>query len=415
MDTTLFEALHGVMNGKDPFEWELWAKLVEDSEAVTPGAHSLVSDMAIGFATLLGHDFLTKCLQRGATDHPLLYHLHNHAPWVYVYLFDVYAHFALLKQHSPKRFMKVVKNLRTDFSHKIWHHSFMQFEFAGLALRHGYDTEFEPVLNNNKNVGDLKILAPQGNIFIETVQLGTGKHFERTEEYRQRIELVLRHICFREGVQITGELEDILTKTEWVKAIELAAKEAGKNNCTVDVTHSKGGNLLITPSQDTYPLLSGPPTARNEWDEIKYRIEEKLEKQYASTGNVWIRLDDIGGLWYFTPWSQGTLFHKLQQIVPLLQSCIEEYTNCAGVIISNGWGVATPDLTEEVVSIDESSIGVRTFPRTGAFRETFIVGRDKSAHEMASTFARWYTDEPSWTNWALSQLGYPSLDQLVKQ
>ncbi|RIV26126.1 hypothetical protein D2Q93_05410 [Alicyclobacillaceae bacterium I2511] len=388
--------------------WDLWAAPIDSSSILTTRGVDLLKSGIQEFRKFFGEDFIDKCKGK---EHPFLTYLMpgNDIRMVYLGLIDLFVHLQFLR--TQRRFGQIRKTLRTNKSLFGCGHALLQLEVAGFALRQGHDIEFEPDLESGSKA-DLKVHTGDHPTVFEMVQMGTDHAFRATATFRDRLNRELMGLSMAHSLSIRGDILRIADESELThlmgdldtKARELNA--VGKSF----VIHSDLARLTLIKSERAgLPELSGPPTQSDDWARLEARISEKA-RQTSGAENVWIRIDGLSGLWYFTGWARHSLREKLRLIAPLCQAAIRRYDHVSGIVISNGraWQTGQP---EETVCVD-GNFALRRHFIDGWERETIIIRRDKRSRKEVDFIMAWYAQEPSWLDWGLSQLGYPAVTEI---
>lgn len=406
------EGWESVLKGEEKLTWELWASPIDHSAVLNEKGKQVLNTAISGLRAFLGDDFLDT--GRGK-EHPLFSLVHmpgNDVPVVYRSLLDLYVHIELLKKIVG--FSKVRKSLRRNQTSAGWGHELLQLEVAGLAARSGRDLEYEPKLQSGRSA-DLQVALDDELIVFELVQLGTSQFFNNAQQYNEEMNDFLLKVSMRHLVAFSGVWIRVATPEER-SALMLQISSAVKTLVQMDKNHMIKNDLVrlsITKTNSfKYPVVSGPPTQDDEWARLEARIHEKSKQTLGAT-NVWIRLDGLSGLWYFTPWATQGLKEKLNSIAPLCKNVLQKYSHVNGIVISNRWSwqVGQP---EETVCVS-GNFALRRHFSDGRERETMVVRRDKSARSVLEEIVEWYENEPSWLDWGLEQLGYSCFASLIHE
>jgi hypothetical protein len=194
--------------------------------------------------------------------------------------------------------------------------------------------------------------------------------------------------------------EDGIVRTVQVLGVRLAVGRRGDPNA---------------PTTFTGPPETGDPIHR-----LQARIRSKAD-QTAGGPLAWIRLDELGGLFQLTRWAQQPLNQQLHELHAALSGMLHEFPHVRGLVLSDGtdpWGAQTIELTSSRAR-GRPFAGplalVRQLPQ-GRSRRTFVLPNEVRRIELPSDLelspARWYAEEGTWLEWALHQLGWPSLNSL---
>src|SRR2546422_5429456 len=98
------------------------------------------------------------------------------------------------------------------------------------------------------------------------------------------------------------------------------ARSVAQNGIIRLVSNQTGGRLEISREQPTLETtkLEGDPVTEDGWGRLVARLNDKA-RQAKGAGPVWVRLEEISGLWHFTPLQGMTLQEKLGVLLPDLQ------------------------------------------------------------------------------------------------
>lgn len=401
-----------VLQGKERLTWDLWAANAYSSDILTASGMDLLKSAIQEFREFFGEDFLDRC--RGK-NHPLfsIYLMPgNDVHMVYMGLIDIFVHLQLLQ--TKPNFGELRKALRRDKSSFGWGHALLQLEVAGLALRQERDIEFEPDLASGRKA-DLKVSTGDQVTTFEVVQMGTDHCFRETASFRNQFDTELMRLSMTHSVSIRGELFRIPNELEREHMIENLYTKAKALNTRGEsfVFSTDLATLTVTKSERRgAPELSGPPTKSDVWARLEARIKDKA-RQTLGTKNVWIRIDDLSGMWYFTGWANQPLREKLMLIAPLCQAEIRKYDHVAGILLSNRWTWQSGQ-PEETVCVD-GNFALRRLFSDDRERETLIIRRDKRSRQEVDVFTSWYAQEPSWLDWGLIRLGHPTTSEIFTQ
>ena len=139
-------------------EWKL--PFYEENTLLTPAGRQVALWAADILAGFLGADYpnavwLRLRLRQGQAEslHPLfmgsLWPGANQAPWVYTNLFQLAAQIALLGDRCGP-LQAFLLSSHNKYRPESWVHALLQLEVAGVGLRAGWQTTFEPELPNGR-------------------------------------------------------------------------------------------------------------------------------------------------------------------------------------------------------------------------------------------------------------------------
>lgn len=200
-----------VMRGEEKLTWELWSSPVRSSQVLSETGMDVVETAIQRLKGFFGPDFLHECMGK---DHPLLsmdLMPGNDVRNVYLGLISLDLHVQLLGVQP--NFRDVRKALKSDKSLFGWGHALVQLEVAGLALRDGWLSEFEPSLPTGRSA-DVAVYGGGTPLIFEIVQMGTDESFRATGAFNDRMNRLLTHLCMERSVSIPGECSRIASDTE---------------------------------------------------------------------------------------------------------------------------------------------------------------------------------------------------------
>ncbi len=117
-----------------------------------------------------------------------------------------------------------------------------------------------------------------------------------------------------------------------------------------------------------------------------------------------------GGLWQFTEWSTGPLGEKLSAFDGAVNNLLE---GLDGIVISCGPLLAQGTFENEDVVLGPGLVALRRCLPFTRVRETLIIAPEAAATDAARSWADFYSEEPSWLDWALGRAGLPSTEQIL--
>ncbi len=388
--------------------WNNWRVSIEQSRRLTIEGRKLAS-AAVTLLERLLPDLTPRVFETTLPWWP-----GNDVPQVYVRLFELFVHLTLPKDSGGySRFRRL---LQENVEPAYWHHACVVLELSGLALRAGWSVEFEPSIGNDHQA-DLRLKSGDETIVIESLSMGMDTEMQEVEGFFRKVGFALFAIDTKYSVYCTGALESVLDEAalaRWLDQVNEAAAAVAAGEPTRRVLHPIGGEIVVYKSSPGpgSTKLRGPRISGNEWGRIEQRIARKA-RQTATARNVWLRIDELGGLWHFTPWSTGALSDKLSVLLPYVQSAIQPYGHLSGVLISNAWDYRGPTTSDERCEVTSTGIGLRRGLPVSIYRETMLIGRDATVGTSLQTLAAWYDEEPTWLDWALQSMGRLPLSELL--
>ena len=301
-----------------------------------------------------------------------------------------------------------------------WIHSLLQLELASLGLQAGWQSQFEPKLGNGR-FADVRLTQKGNQLLVETVSMRMSVREQEAQTFFHTLGMKILFLETQYAVHISGSLGNPLSPEEgsrWLQEIEAAAQSVARNGIIRVVFSHAGGRLEIAREQMTAGTvhLEGAPVTEDGWGRLVARLNDKA-CQTSSAGPAWVRLEELSGLWHFTPLQAMTLQEKLDVLLPALQKELASFPDLAGVIVSPvvlwAGGASPGELAARIEK--EGGIAVRA-PLPGyRVRESIIVTQMGQAQQEAGIFADWYEQEATWLDWALDQLGHPPFCTLVQE
>lgn len=404
-------------NGTRPMTWELWQSNMQNFDTLSLKGKEFIPEVVKTLSNILGSDYLKRCLII-EPKHPLFsvgYPMFNNVPIAINNLIELSVKLELgSKQRGWSRFRK---EFTPNCSSKAWNHGMIQLEISGFAAKYGYACEFEPTLSTGKK-GDITVHTQSGNLFFETVMLGTSDPFSKADIFYNSMTRFLYNVSMKYGFNIKGELktypnqeqqiDDILKQLLFIMNL-MNFPRIGDSQ----LLNNEFVNLQITRSNThSFPDLTGVHITTDSWHRLKRCIYEK-GRQSSGALNVWLRIDEGSGMWAFTPWANKPLDEKMKLIVPLIKAELRPFEHVSGIILSNSSGIYA-NAEDNLSIVNNGNIAIRSVFPVNYFRETIIISRDKSARKAAREIAQWYLEEPHWLDWAMNHLEMPSISEIIE-
>jgi hypothetical protein len=255
---------------------------------------------------------------------------------------------------------------------------------------------------------------------VETVSMRSSVHEQEAQAFFHTLSMKLLSLEMQYAVHISGSLGNPLSHAEsnrWLQEIEAAAETVAKNGIIRLVFNQTGGRLEIAREQmPSGTHLEGAPVTEDNWGRLVARLNDKA-RQMKGAGPVWVRLEEMSGLWHFTQLQSMTLEEKLKVLILDIQRELTSFPDLAGVIVAPAilWADdAVPERLRTRIE-REGGIAVRSSLPGYRVRESVIVTRTRQAEPEARIFADWYEQEATWLDWALEQLGHPPFHTLVRE
>jgi hypothetical protein len=408
-----------MLAGDREITWSDWAIPMDDSQLLSSKGHEVVT-WAVGvLQPFLGDDFLQRVRDAGA-EHALLSPALLHTLWMivdsqYVYadLIQLAAQMTLLGHRSGR----LRATMRNNFDPTSWTHALIQLELASLALRDGWDGQFEPRLDDGKSA-DVRLSKDGAPVLFEITSMGMSVDEREALDYFHSLSTQIMSIELRQGVQVTGDLGDIAPASEvarWLERIEEAAAATAQDGDVRPVAGPAEATVIVSREalEPGGTHLQGASVTSDPWRRLVARIERKA-RQTSSAERVWIRLEDHAGLLWFSPLAQMSLADRLAALVPPLREAINSFPHVAGVVVSPGPMWPPDTATEETCQLpgDDGAVALRRPISGPRVRETIIVSRSDARDGGIAAIQDWYRQETTWLDWALQQLNCPRLTDL---
>lgn len=417
------QAFARAMEGETPFGWDEWGMFVHESRCLTPSGQATASWAVDVLRNSLGADFLTRA-REAANSHsifsPALWPLANDVPWVYANLFRLATQLEVFRTKSRP----VRKAMQTNLEAINWVHALLEFEVAGLALQTGWTASFEPKLASGRR-GDVRLERGENIFFIEIVSMRMSDVEVQTLEAQRRLFSRIQDVTFREGVHLIGSIEGLGPESDieaWFGVLQSATTATARDGQPRRIAGPRGSSVEV--KRDLNPgdslTLTGPVVAADPWARLIARLNDKAT-QAAGSSAVWVRLEELAGIWHFTQLRTMSLQEKLGTLAPFLQRELTAFPGLAGVIVAPAvlWAGEVPAETvhEVVVSNDGSAAAIRAPLPGHRARETVIISNAARVEDtgILGALVDWYRQESTWLDWALEQLGKPPFEELVRE
>lgn len=403
-------------NGTRPMTWELWQGCMQNFVTLTPKGKEFIPEVVKILSCILGTDYLKRCLEI-EPSHPLFsaeYPMFNDVPVAISNLIILSVKLELAsKQRGWSRFRK---EFIPNCSSKAWNHGMIQLEISGFAAKYGYACEFEPTLSTGRK-GDITVHTRLGNLFFETVMIGTSDPFSKADIFYNHMARFLYNMSMKYGFNIKGELKTYPSQEQQIDDIlkRLFSIMNLMNFPRIgdsQLLNNEFVNLQITRSNTpSFPDLTGVHITTDSWHRLKRCIYEK-GRQSSGARNVWLRIDEGSGMWAFTPWANKSLEEKMKLIVPLIKEELKPFEYVSGIILSNSSGIYA-NSEDDLSIVNNGNIAIRRVFPFNYFRETIIISCGKSARRAAREIGKWYLEEPHWLDWAMDHLEMPSISEII--
>jgi hypothetical protein len=302
-------------------------------------------------------------------------------------------------------YAKVRRVLRNDPRPAQLVHCEIQLEVAGLALRSGITPQLEPAPLGGRPA-DVAITLGDERLVIETRAILTSDDWRDENDWTDQLFERIHRIESKYGVRCEGEISTLLDERDTEALLSAIETQARLVAARIDPPplRTPGAAIDMMPqSQTPASGLRGPEMRGDSWARIAPRIRQKVEAAVESGAN-WLRLDAREGLWQFTEWATRPLAEKLHEFDAAVRGLLD---GLDGIIVSCGPLLAQGTFDDEDVVLAPGLVALRRCLPFVRVRETLIIAADARASQAAPSWVRFYSDEPSWLDWALGRAGLP--------
>lgn len=290
-------------------------------------------------------------------------------------------------------------------------HTQLLLNVASLAVQCGQNVALEKILPLKLAPTDVVLTNEVGIMGIEVFAVHMDARMQMGMIYSDRIDNELDHIRSKYGVEITGNLDSILTDLEtqeWLELIEkfaLRVNEDGKTR-TIKYPSSSVTILLLKNSSDNEISFTGPLIL----GKTNFRLYEKLiekAQQAVKAGATWIRVDVIDGLWQFTPWATWPIREKGEEMTKEITNILAKIVGLHGVVLSSGSTMCSATIDNKFVPLSGGGIAMATNLPLSRARETIIIPLHSGYENETALWSEMYSGESGWLDWALQKVGLP--------
>lgn len=249
-------------------------------------------------------------------------------------------------------------------------------------------------------------------LVIETRAILVSDDWRDENEWTDQLFERIHGIESKYGVRCEGEISAFLLEQETqalLTAIETHARLVAAH-LEPPQMRTPGVAIKIVPqSQTPANGLRGPEMRGDSWARVAPRIRDKVQTA-AESGANWLRVDAREGLWQFTDWSTLPLTDKLQAFHAAVRGILD---GLDGIVVSCGPLLAQGAFVDEDVAVGPGLVALRRLLPFSRVRETLIIATDPTAPGATPLWLSFYSDEPSWLDWALAFVSKPSLEQIL--
>ena len=306
---------------------------------------------------------------------------------------------------------KLRRALRSDPRPSQLVHCEIQLEVASLSLRSGITPQLEPASPRGRPA-DVAITVGDQRLVVETRAILASDAWREENDWTDRLFERIHFIETKHGVQCEGEIAMLLDEvgTEaLLSAIETRARLVAAGMEPPPLRTPGVAMKIVPQSQPSVAGLRGPEMRGDSWARIAPRIRQKAEAAVDSGAN-WLRLDARDGLWQFTDWATRPLAEKLHVFESGVRDLLE---GLEGIIVSCGPMLAQGTFGDDDVVLGAGLVALRRCLPFVRVRETLIIAADSAASQSVASWINFYSDEPSWLDWALDRAGLPSTREIL--
>lgn len=390
------------------FHWAGWQQEVLASGMLLPRGAELLPTLLEVLQKHYGQEYLERCWRQPKASTALAYWPINRTHANYAALLEHTAQIALARvlPGYPRLRLEVSSNLQPS----TFVHAGQQLHFAGMARRAGAAFEFEPGTSLGKADGHVR--TGQHEAWLEFVTLPRG----RIDGHIARLFDDLHRLGWQSGVEIGGDIEarDLQAAQQLMVDVRVAAGAVARHGRTVRLRSPAYGSLTVAPRGRGQNSLSGPAVTDDDLKRLEQRIEDKA-RQHRQGRHVWLVLNIQSVGWLTGMVQLGTLENRLRALLPYLQDLMRPHPQLAGVLIHEGPSLNSLGHSGEEITLDQGGVAVRCVSPDGWQAETLLaVGRGPEHLSWAREFGGWVQRRCTWLGWALAELSWPPLEDLVR-
>jgi hypothetical protein len=341
------------------------------------------------------------------------------APWylvAYVKLLELACALELVTRQRVPGFARVRNDFARDLREEARAHGRLLFELTVLALASGTEVILEPKLEGSDHPADARFTLAGHVIPVEARCVLLDDRAEDAAGLARRMSAYLSALGGRYSVFFSGSGSDGLIYAEEAgvfAAFEQAASEGAHFGRPVPVKHPMAGSLCALPTAmadagTSYDFGSGQGHG---WERVARIVQFKAD-QTLQSGARWLQIDLYDGTFQLTPWAQGSLDQRVEQLHAAIAEILEGQGHLHGVVVSCGNGVLGR-VGDATVSRG-AALGLVRGLGGGRHRETFILPLSAEGAEDVGVWRDLYECEPAWLDHALAMFGHPGLDALLR-
>lgn len=306
---------------------------------------------------------------------------------------------------------KLRRALRTDPRPPLLLHCEMQLEVAALALKSGITPTLEPPSPRGRPA-DVAIPVGDQQLIVEARAILTSDDWRDDNDWTDQLFERIRRIEAKHGVRCEGEVSTFLDENDTqglLRELETRARLVAARLAPPPLRIPGVAIDVVRDVQAPARGLRGPEMSGDSWARIGPRIREKAEAAVESGAN-WLRLDARDGLWQFTEWATRPLGEKLEAFDAAVRGLCR---GLDGVVVSCGAVRAEGQLDDEDVVLRPGLVALRRRLPFVRARETLVITADAASLQEARLWIQFYSEEPSWLDWALDRSGLPPVGAIL--
>ncbi|HVA07630.1 MAG TPA: hypothetical protein VNG12_12905 [Acidimicrobiales bacterium] len=401
-----------ICENRAPLTWDLWGAGIARSVVLSPLGRQVSLHLFDKTRAFLGEEWIEKSRPHGTPFLEMLgYSPFNDLPYIHIQRGTALAYIAMLA--DAPGIEAVQERLRHD--PRQWNAALLELETAALAMRHGWVPTCSVRSSRRRSV-DVVVRHGVASFAIESTEMHLTLHHRRMSQYFDWMSEVEMALQLRHGLKLVGKIgqeHGFRCPSEaqflaWRQALAEPVAAILSDGRRRPIIGPQGEAMYLerrTASDEPQPLLERA-AIRNDLSSRLIRTLERKASQTHGLPRAWIRLNDVGGLWYFTPWSQLPLSGQLETMATLVRSSLAPHAHVQGVIISD---VKVIGGSEEIVNGQQGLVALRRpLSHEPSTRRTLLITRsdpDETALSEMRALYEWYETEPTWLTWACQHMG----------
>lgn len=314
-------------------DWDYHIERVKSAEELTSEQKKEVIDGFEAIREIFDEGWLKEAVEK---NHPLIWYLHNLAPWTRFWLLD----FAkkLIELKSLQKFEEIKRGL---IDPKKFGASIAELEIATKLKRAGIDVELYPKIDSKEC--DLKAKINDAEIFIEITVLGASEEEREASKTNELVRLLAYNFDFESSCKIYKPLSKP-RREELQRKIKYTIEEVKKKGCCKEISEPGVIDCFICPkgkSDELKQLLKekgltrtyeGPPFSSDEIRRIRKKIQNETEQLPKNKPGIIIVFDDN-----LLGWARGEEDY-FQIAYKLEETIYDESQLMFGIVTNRGIG-----------------------------------------------------------------------------